>query len=106
MAPPVYSYQFISEASFTGAAVVEYPAGYVAIVRDIDVVAGVSASGSFYAYDVGTGGKFWAVSEGVETLATWSWRGRQVFEPGNQIGFFCDFELDVRMSGYLLSAGP
>lgn len=102
---PVYSTLLHSLSGFVGEAAFLVPAGQIVVVRDIDVVVGISAGVLVWAYDT-SGAQFWAKDFGVTTAGkTWDgWRGRQVI-PGP--GFFyisTDAACDVRASGYLLPA--
>jgi hypothetical protein len=102
-AVPIYSTRFIAESGFTGSAAFLVPAGYVAVVRDIDCVVYTSAGATIQA---GIGGvtNFWAVTIGVIAVTYWtSWRGRTVLNPGEQLVIGTDAAADFTASGYLLS---
>lgn len=105
---PVYSVLLVSEAGFTGTVSLAIPEGFTCIVRDIDVVAGISVGGLVYAY-ANDGAKFAANNFGTVTVdyTLWSWRGRQIIDAGDLLHITTDFECDVRASGYLLTGtGP
>ena len=101
---PLYSRVLISSAGITGTATLDVPAGFTVVVRDIDVVAGISVGGLVYAY-AGDGAKFAANQFGTVDLdfTLWSWRGRQVIPGPDTFNITTDFACDVRASGYLLS---
>lgn len=105
---PVYSIVLVSNHGFTGVATFEVPSSFTCVVRDIDVVAGISVGGLAFAYG-SDGAQFAANNFGTvtEDYSLWSWRGRQVFPGPDLIHFQTDFECDIRASGYLLSGvGP
>jgi hypothetical protein len=104
VATPLYSRVLLAEHDFTGESAFEVPAGLTVVVRDIDVVTGVSLGGTVWAYD-SDGVQFWGYTQTSLTGGKqWAgWRGRQVI-PGP--GFFyisSDYSADFRSSGYLLS---
>lgn len=101
---PIYSRILISSSGLTGTATLDVPAGFTVVVRDIDVVAGISVGGLVYAYG-GDGTKFAAYNFGTVSLdfTLWSWRGRQVLPGPDTFNITTDFACDVRASGYLLS---
>lgn len=107
-AVPVYSQLLISNAGFTGTATFGVPDGYTCVVRDIDVVVGISTGLLVYAY-AGDGAKFAANQFGVVStdFTLWSWRGRQIVPGGDIVSITTTGECDIRMSGYLLTGtGP
>ena len=99
--PTVYSTSFLELHASSGSTF-EVPAGYRAVVRDADCFypggAGQSAqlegpAGGIFAYF-----PFTAEINGVLS----SWRGRQVFEPGDVVTFATTTAMDIKVSGYLL----
>lgn len=101
---PLYSRVLISSAGITGTGTFAVPAGFTVVVRDIDVVAGISVGGLVIAY-AGDGAKFAANQFGTVSLdyTLWSWRGRQVIPGPDVFSITTDFACDIRSSGYLLS---
>lgn len=100
----LYSRLLVSAGGLVGTVTLEVPDGYTVVVRDLDVVAGISVSGLVYAY-AGDGVKFAAYNFGTITtdFVLWSWRGRQVIPGPDTFNVTTDFACDVRASGYLLS---
>ena len=99
----VYSHRFLDEAGFTGSAAFLVPAGFVAVVRDLDCWVGAGAGGSI---EMGIGGSavFFGYTFSVVTVqATATWRGRQVLNSGEQLLVATDAPADFAVSGYLLS---
>ena len=100
---PVYSTRFINVAGFTGDAAFEVPSGYIAVVRDIDVVVFEPGAGTV---EAGLGGSsvFWGYTWSFVTVLGWeSWRGRQVLNAGEQLVLHSNAAMDMMASGYLLS---
>jgi hypothetical protein len=78
------------------------PAGYRAVVRDIDTYNGgdlLQFASYFEGNDLQT---IWGVQ--WTNVNAWSnqWRGRQVFYAGESFHFRADSGVDVTISGYLL----
>jgi hypothetical protein len=99
----VYSAVLIAEHDFDGEVSLEIPDGVTVVVRDIDVVTGVTYGGTVWAYDT-NGVQFWgytvnAITGGKQTA---SWRGRQVIPGPGYVYINSDFRADFRMSGYIL----
>lgn len=101
---PVYSQLFHAVHSFIGVSNFEIPAGQRAIVRDIDLVVGISAGITLIAAD-GSRNQFWGLTTDVVGAGkrTYSWRGRQVIDGPGFFTIDVDAECDFRSSGYLLS---
>lgn len=98
----VYSTRFVAWAASMLPPAFEVPAGYVAIVRDIDVWSGGGAMINWQV-EVIEGAKFAAGQFTIESIAqTAQWRGRQVLEPGEFLEFQSDGPTDGLISGYLL----
>ena len=102
-AVPVYSTRFIAVAGFTGSAAFAVPAGYVAVVRDIDVTVFTGAGATIEA-GIGGSAVFWGYTFGVVPILAWqSWRGRIVLNAGEQLVLQSDASADMVASCYLLS---
>lgn len=99
---PVYSTRFLAwEADETPGDYI-VPAGYLAIVRDLDVWSG---GGAMINWQLSIAGlcKFAAGQFTIESVAqTGQWRGRQVVLPGEALVFGSDGSTDGICSGYLL----
>lgn len=98
----VYSTRLMGWAASTIPPLFEVPTGYVAIVRDIDVL---SHGGAMINWVVSVNGiaDFAAGQFTIEALnQTGEWRGRQVMNPGEQLVFQSDGPTDGLISGYLL----
>lgn len=102
---PLYSSVLIANHGFTGEAALEIPVSTVCVVRDIDVVVGITAGLAVWAYDT-DGVQFWGYTWGATTYTkqTASWRGRQVIPGPGYFYISTDGAADIRASGYLLSA--
>lgn len=108
MARDVYSIRIFAHASLTSAGGTEgpvVPAGLVYVLRDIDIVE-LSGSGTA-AFQVlnPLAGVLW-VYQRASTLdsAYAGWRGRQVYGPGEQVGFeAASGTWSVMASGYQLT---
>lgn len=98
----VYSTRFLAWSSETTPGPYEVPAGYVLVLRDLDVYSGGGAiiSWKLSVNDVATitGGQF--TDESIPQTATW--RGRQVLQAGEFLTFASDGATDGLASGYLL----
>lgn len=99
----VYSQRFIGWAAETIPPLFAVPTGYVAIVRDVDVL---SHGGAMINWVVSVNGvaDFAAGQFTIEALnQTGQWRGRQVVNAGEELVFESDGPTDGLISGYLLS---
>lgn len=101
----IYSTQLIAvhdqpavlPASFT------VPPDRLCIVRDVDVYFGSSLATRVVYFEGSASQIIWQESVGPN-LAGWrSWRGRQVFNPGDSFQVFATDVFDVSVSGYLLT---
>jgi hypothetical protein len=100
---PFYSHRFIAEAGFTGSAAFLVPAGFVAVVRDIDAVIFTPGAGTIEA-GIGGSAVFWGFTWSFVAVLGWeSWRGRIVLNPGEQLVITTNTGMDFSASGYLLS---
>lgn len=98
----VYSVRFVALRNTSGGGVV-VPAGNVAIVRDIDAFFGGGIGGGALNVTGPAGQTFaWFPFTGLES-SVFQWRGRQVFNPGETIGWTADHGVDLTISGYLLT---
>lgn len=102
----LYSHRFMAWAAEESPPAYIVAAGYVAIIRDLDVTSG---GGSIINWDFGVndvcklgGGQF--TEESVFQQA--QWRGRQLVQAGEAIFFASDGPTDGAISGYLLTAAP
>lgn len=104
MASP-YSTRALAWAATTSPPSYVVPAGYLFVVRDVDVSSG---GGSVINWVWGIagicklgGGQFTITA--VNQFQTW--RGRQVVQPGEAVYFTSDGATDGAVSGYLLGYG-
>lgn len=107
MARDVYSFRFIQAHGLTGTVAYTVPDDYIAVVRDVDSYIG-SPLGLNNLYLHGALGQtiWWTTATIGESMYA-SFRGRQVYEPGEEIELEADVGLtdayDVTVSGYLLT---
>jgi hypothetical protein len=102
---PVYSTRFLAVQGLAGTSSFEVPAGFVAVIRDIDAYASTDlTAGRLYVKGPGDNVLFfnhWGL--GDEDIA--EWRGRQIcFEGESFVADSPDIPIDVAISGYLLTA--
>ena len=89
-------------------AVYTFPAGYLYVVRDMDVFLAGEGGGAFSVYD-GASCTFWSVTAPEGGTGFWEhWSGRQVFEAGDSVSFAPSTidpfgHGDIRVSGYALT---
>lgn len=98
-----YTHRFLSWAASELPPAYTVPAGYLAIVRDLDVWSG---GGAMIDWQLSVDGiaKFAAGQFTVESIAqTAQWRGRQAVLPGETIQFQSDGPTDGLCTGYLLT---
>jgi hypothetical protein len=105
MASAVYSTRFFVQEALVGNLGYTVPDGYRAVLRDVDGFIDAYSGLTALAID-GVGGAtiaYWSVASG--TFQTIQWRGRQVFNPGDIIGFLQTGAdpVSVSASGYLLT---
>lgn len=108
MALPVYSVRFISGNTGAGDPVYTVPAGFVAVLRDVDVYNNSAVVAELFLEDSQTGQAIARFdSQGPTDTGSQQWRGRQVFDAGGGFLFHATAGTwDVRACGYLLSAPP
>lgn len=98
----VYSVQFY-EGRDVSSATLTVPPGLIWIVRDIDAFFGGGLSGDACNF-VGSLGQTFAYFSYIALISTgFTWRGRQVFNPGQTFGFVSGEGVDVTISGYQLT---
>ena len=105
---PVYSLRIFGHAGLTASAgevgpIV--PDQFVYVVRDIDVLERTGAGATLMQVINQTEGPLWEVDGGT-TLASrlGQWRGRQVYGPGEKVGFIVTAgEWSIACSGYQLT---
>lgn len=105
MAIPVYSLRIFVQGSLDIVKHVVVPDPYIYIVRDIDVTERAGLSTGAFFFEGSEGQIIWAAYASVTgTFKSATWRGRQVFYPGESIGFDASVGAwDVTCSGYQLS---
>lgn len=80
------------------------PDGFIWIVRDIDAFFGGGLDGGACNFIGSLGQTFAYFSFTGLVSSSFSWRGRQVFNPGQTFGFISDRAgVDVTISGYQLT---
>lgn len=105
MARALYSTRFAALVNQTSDVALEVPAGYVWIIRDLDVVEVTFAGDHVFAFRGSAGQDIWLVQSGTTVASSvFQWRGRQVLEPGDELVLHVESgEWDVTVSGYVLS---
>lgn len=109
MPPPVYSQRIFATGllvSSVGRVGPVVPAGEVWILRDIDAVEFTGTRpASVFAYNQ-VGGLMWSIAAQPSDVAGYfAWRGRQVYNEGEQVGFSVGAGTwAIGASGYLLTA--
>lgn len=107
MPRPVYSSRFIQQKGLTSSASFAVPAGYIAVLRDLDSFIGTPAGLNSIFLHGALGQAIWWSEATIGQSQYASWRGRQVFEPGELIVVEVDVgaldAYDVTVSGYLLT---
>lgn len=100
---PVYSTRFLAFSADGTPPPYEVPTGYVAVVRDADIVSGGGAMINWY-LEVTEGARFAVGQFTIESIQqALPWRGRQVVYAGEHIAFQADGPVDGMVSGYLLA---
>lgn len=106
MHQPPYSTRFLLYSGSAAGTVASFtvPAGYVAVLRDIDLLATSAAlTGAIVQAGTAYPGILWTGPTAATTSR--AWRGRQVFYAGEVIRCYVfDGSWDVLASGYLLSS--
>ena len=107
MARPVYSSRFIQAKGLTSSIQFMVPSGFIAVVRDLDSFIGSPVGNNDIFLHGALGQAIWWSSATIGESQYASWRGRQVYEPGEivevevNVGSFDAY--DVTVSGYLLT---
>jgi hypothetical protein len=108
VARPLYSLRIFATGGLTPAAGIvgpTVPAGLIYVLRDIDVVE-ISSNASAIVQAYGpTGGVLWVYERAASLNSAYSsWRGRQVFDEGEQVGFSSQVGTwAIAASGYQLT---
>lgn len=98
----IYSTRLLAWSSSTTPPAYEVPAGYVVVMRDLDVWFGGGAIVNWQ-LSINDIAKIAAGQFNEDALAqTAEWRGRQVVQAGEFIVFASDGATDGALSGYLL----
>lgn len=100
----VYSTHFISAVGLVGTRAFTVPAGFVAVLRDLDVYNGGGFSATQVYLHGGLGQTIWFNNFAGPGAAYASWRGRQVLTAGFAFDITTNGACDATLSGYLLSA--
>lgn len=104
MSRPLYSTLFFSAPGLAGLESYNVPAGYVAVIRDIDVYYVTGLAGADCQVQMQGGAVFAFFSFGpTDPSAVKSWRGRQVIPGLRTLEIITTGALDVSVSGYLLT---
>jgi hypothetical protein len=99
----VYSTCFIAQQGLGTTITYTVPPGFIAIVRDLDSYNSTFTNSTIRFIDAQTGGTIWVAVNNALATDYESWRGRQVFETGQQFTVSVTGDpWDVRVSGYLL----
>ena len=101
----VYSTELVALAGTTGTVDYVPPAGYITVVRCMDLFCG-SQPVQPIARVLGHAGQVFFYCGGSTLTSTWfPWRGRQVLEAGEGLSVVIDDgNFDITISGYLLEA--
>ncbi len=106
MALPVFSTRFLAAHDQPAIVPATYivPAGFVAVVRDLDVYCGDVLGGDEFFARGSAGQVFWQATIALGETGWRFWRGRQVLYAGEQLQMFSTKVFDLSASGYLLTA--
>jgi hypothetical protein len=100
----LYSVRFFGIQGLNGVASYTVPAGYRAVVRDLDVYCDNSGAGGTFFFKGPASQTIWHLSLAATATTDGQWRGRQVFNTGETFLVDADTNSDVTVSGYLLTA--
>lgn len=107
MARSVYSTRFIQQHGLSGTASYVVPAGFTAVVRDVDSFIGAPVGLNALFLHGAIGQAIWWTQATIGESQYASWRGRQVYLEGETIEVEADVgtfdAYDVTVSGYLLT---
>lgn len=102
----VYTTTFIQAHGATEDATYPVPAGFVAVVRDVDMYIDALAAGDMFLHGV-NGQAIWWQSWGINDQVWKQWTGRHAYPAGTSIVVHPSLgpndALDVTVSGYLLT---
>lgn len=103
MARAVYSTRFLEEVGLDGLASYTVPAGFTAVLRDLDAynASGIAVGRIFLLGHLGQ--TIWFAVSAEEQDTYQSWRGRQVLLEGEKFTVNTEVHWDVTVSGYLLT---
>lgn len=105
MTIPVYSTNFITVHGLNGTRSYSVPAGYIVVLRDLDVYYGGGLGAATVFLQNGLGAAIWSNAFGALASGQYaSWRGRQVINNPYSVSIVTDSPMDVMLSGYLLTA--
>lgn len=102
----IYSTLFLSGNTSAGSPIFTVPAGFIAVLRDVDVYCNGIGGEELFLEDSTYGNTFarWDILTPADSGSK-QWQGRQVFNPGGGFVFVATVGTwDVRASGYLLTA--
>lgn len=99
---PVYSVRFFAEHGLNGTVTYTVPAGFKAVLRDLDAYNGGGVISTSVFLEGNNGQSIWSDSSSAQAKVS-QWRGRQVIEPGETITLTTTGAWDITVSGYLLS---
>jgi len=100
----VYSKSFVQYEGLDGTETVEPLAGYIDIIRDVDVYANNTGVSPIHFRLIGQSGQtIWLFQVDPDTNASGHWTGRQVMDAGVAWSVETDAPMDVSVSGYQLS---
>lgn len=102
----VYSAVLAQLHEFEGTYTYDVTDEFVLVVRDIDAFwsFGLTLATLNVTGDLDETFAFWTIDPLATASQAFSWRGRQVVEPGGSFNVITSSALDVRVSGYLLTA--
>jgi hypothetical protein len=99
----VYSVRLFTALALESEQSITCEAGFVTVLRDIDVVIYGNTGNAFFAVTGDEGQLVWYIENPGGTDTHYQWTGRQVFNPGNNIGFsLSSGSADITVSGYRL----
>lgn len=106
MASPVYSSRFISAPGLSTTRSYTVPAGYIAIIRDLDAYGNITGFADLYLHGASGETLYWFHWSALQQEAV-LWRGRQVIYAGESFDVTVSTggidAVDVAVSGYLLT---
>jgi hypothetical protein len=104
---PIYTVTFIAGHGVTADVSYAVPAGFVAVVRCLDMYIDSLAAGDMFLHGANGQAIFWQ-SWGINDQVAKQWTGRHAFPAGSRITVHPSLgpsdALDVTVSGYLLTS--